>query len=77
MPAPAVSSVTPVVDDASCFFTYTDTFFSDTAMNCILQLARFLCVLRFVYPRKVLRDLTNFFTNHDILYLAVSSTELV
>ena len=84
MPAPALPSVMPVVDVASClstwwirFETRLILFFSETAMNCMLKLARFLCVLRFVYPRKVICDLTSFFTNHDILYLAVSSTELV
>ena len=43
----------------------------------MLKLARFMCVLRFVSPRKVIRDLTCFFTIYDMFFLAVSSTELV
>ena len=52
-------------------------FFFETAMNCMLKLARFLYILRFVYPRKVHSDLNSFSINNDILCLAAFFMELV
>ena len=40
----------------------TDSFLSTTAINIMFILARLLCLLRFVYPRKVFRDSISFLT---------------
>ena len=63
MQLPALASVPPIVEEACCFSRYqADTFLSETATNFMLKLARYLCALRFVYPRKVFDQLLVFLT---------------